>query len=187
MSKSRNTKRGTQDGDVTTENILPKGTGRGGRTPNKRAKGIVEEEKEREEKSEVMELLGRIEQEFQVEEEKKEEEEEEEEEEEKEMYNPPSNQEQEENNEEGKEEKKRKEGEVEVESVKKSKEEENDISSEEEEETVELRRVYENFDEKLEPIQSFNTEYQAELARGKVEIPGDTRRGKNLASATWDE
>ena len=114
MSKSRNTKRGTQDGDVTTENILPKGTGRGGRTPSKRAKGLVDEEKEREEKSEVMELLGRIEQELQVEEEKKDDEEEE-----KEMYNPPANQVQEENNEEEKEEKKRQDGEEEVQPVEK--------------------------------------------------------------------
>ena len=115
---------------------------------------------------EVMELMGRIEEIFQVEEGR---DEEEEKENPAEIYDPPANQEQEQNREEKKEEENQKE---EVQPVEKNKEEDNDISSEEEEETVELRRVYENFDEKLEPIQSFNTEYQAELARGKVEIPG---------------
>ena len=74
MSKLRSSKRGQQEGNVSTDNILPQGTGRGGRTPNKRAKGILEEEEKRDETSEVMELLGRIDQEFQVEEENKEEE-----------------------------------------------------------------------------------------------------------------
>ena len=92
MSRARTNKRVQQDGDVSTGNILPKGTGRGGRTPNKRAKSTVEEEEKLNETSEVMDLLGRIDHEFQEEEEKKEEEEGKAEE----IYDPPANQEQEE-------------------------------------------------------------------------------------------
>ena len=44
MSRARSSKRVQRDGDVSTENILTKGTSRGGRTPNKKAKNTEEEE-----------------------------------------------------------------------------------------------------------------------------------------------
>ena len=39
------------------------------------------------------------------------------------------------------------------------------------EEAVELKRAYEHFEEKFEPIQSYHPEYAAVLARGREEIP----------------
>jgi len=62
MSRARISKRVQRDGDVSTENILAKGTGRGGRTPNKKAKSTEEEEENLNETSEVMDLVGRIDQ-----------------------------------------------------------------------------------------------------------------------------
>ena len=96
MSRARNSKRGQQDGDVSDKNILPPGSAKRGRTPNKKAKNSMEEGKE-EGVEEVMELIGRIEEEFQVEEES---EEEEEGTKPPEVYDPPANQEQEQRREE---------------------------------------------------------------------------------------
>jgi TATA-binding protein-associated factor Taf7 len=113
----RNSKRGQQDGDVSDKNILPPGSGKRGRTPNKKAKNSIEEEKE-EGAEEVIELMGRIEEEFQVEEGR---DKEEEEENPAETYDPPANQEQEQIREEEKEEENRKDEEEGKERKKKKK------------------------------------------------------------------
>ena len=63
----RNSKRGQQEGDVSDKNILPPGSGKRGRTPNKKAKNSIEEEKE-EGAEEVIEFRGRIEEIIQEEE-----------------------------------------------------------------------------------------------------------------------